>query len=561
MSDLRTGLQMRSRALLLLPLAVLALWGSSPLLHAQEAELRAILRKFKNYRYGNISVFRLDGQVFADVQELLNPMPKAPDVVGQLQAQNPALFQQIQDRVTLEGCAADVQEVLRKLREEDGVPASLVQRAETIEAIKYAVQVMQNNCNAFKNAFVVTTRYRPGEPFSIIALIKTRDRSRTIARDLRAVQDVDILLYTDLRRIAAPIGSPSATLYDYLANAVVQGAVENVTLEAQGIGDEDTYFAPPTFGNAEPVSEDDLSLYTRISDGQPLDYHHPNELLVSFPDLVRYRRYERPTTEEATGNEEEAPVYNRQLPRLGLELRYGLEELNYPSVWSQRLTLSALWSSARLGVVLPTSGWKQLNSAVGGSPRLTSAGWGIYGSVDFPVKLIQEGGVFRASASYVFGDARRSDHQVWNEALRQHTDFLIRYHAQMHYSFAIAVDKNYFFRFQLGGTLYGAETWGERVDTTEDRELQRRFVRKETQTIGGISGGIEYMATGIGTPYGFAVQYFDDTVLGTLWLQIPISSSLAVRFDGKVFATLLRDPRLWEHSTLFLPSVRLLLNF
>jgi hypothetical protein len=236
MSDLRTGLQMRSRSLLLLPLAVLALWGSSPLLHAQEAELRAILRKFKNYRYGNISIFRLDGQVFADVQELLNPMPKAPDVVGQLQAQNPALFQQIQDRVTLEGCAADVQEVLRKLREEDGVPASLVQRAETIEAIKYAVQVMQNNCNAFKNAFVVTTRYRPGEPFSIIALIKTRDRSRTIARDLRAVQDVDILLYTDLRRIAAPIGSPSATLYDYLANAVVQGAVENVTLEAQGIG-------------------------------------------------------------------------------------------------------------------------------------------------------------------------------------------------------------------------------------------------------------------------------------------------------------------------------------
>ena len=560
MSDLRMGLQMRSRALRLL-LAVLALWGSSPLLHAQEAELRAILRKFKNYRYGNISIFRLDGQVFADVQELLNPMPKAPDVVGQLQAQNPALFQQIQDRVTLEGCAADVQEVLRKLREEDGVPASLVQRAETIEAIKYAVQVMQNNCNAFKNAFVVTTRYRPGEPFSIIALIKTRDRSRTIARDLRAVQDVDILLYTELRRIAAPIGSPSATLYDYLANAVVQGAVENVTLEAQGIGDEDTYFAPPTFGNAEPIAEDDVSLYIRISDGQPLDYRHPNELIVSFPDLVRYRRYERPVAEEAIESEEEGPIYNRQLPRLGLELRYGLEELNYPSVWSQRLTLSALWSSARLGVVLPTSGWKQLNSAVGASPRLTSAGWGIYGSVDFPVKLIQEGGVFRASASYVFGDARRSDRQVWNEVLRQYTDFLIRYHAQMHYSFAIAVDKNYFFRFQLGGTLYGAETWGERVDTTEDRELQRRFVRKETQTIGGISGGIEYMATGISTPYGFAVQYFDDTVLGTLWLQIPISSSLAVRFDGKVFATLLRDPRLWERSTLFLPSVRLLLNF
>ncbi|MFN3338041.1 MAG: hypothetical protein ACK42I_11150, partial [Thermomicrobium sp.] len=56
---------------LFLGLSVLLCW--SEFLHAQEAEIRAILRKFKNYRYSTISIFRLEGQVFADIQELLNP--------------------------------------------------------------------------------------------------------------------------------------------------------------------------------------------------------------------------------------------------------------------------------------------------------------------------------------------------------------------------------------------------------------------------------------------------------------------------------------------------------
>lgn len=548
------------RRLLLLELA--ALLCCSNIAHTQDAEMRAILRKFKNYRYSTISLFRLEGQTFADIQELLNPMPKAPDVVATLQTTNPALYQQIQDRVMLEGCAADIQEVLRKLREEDGVPPGIVNRAETIEAVKYAVQVMQNNCNAFKNAFVVTTRYRPGKPFSVIALVKTRDRSRTIARDLRSVQDADILLFTELHRIAAPTTSPSATLYDYLANAVVQGAVENVTLEAQGIGDEDTEFAPPTFGNAELVQEDDIQTYLRISEGQPLQYTRPSELVLSFPDLLRYTYYAIPAeAEEEVAGEEEQKVYNRHLPQLGIELRYGLEELNYPSVWSQRLSLNALWSGARLGVVLPTTGWKGLPARLGTQSRLTVAGWGLYGTVDFPVKLIHDGGVFHISASYVFGNAQRSDHPTWNPQLQRESDFLIRYHAQVHYSFAVAVDKNYFFRLLLGGTLYGSETWAEYIDTVGNAVPRPRFARQGSETIGSISGGVDFMSTGVSTPYGFGLRYFDGTLLTTAWLQIPIVRSFALRFDGRLFTCLLREPRLWEQRTVFLPSVRAVLNF
>ncbi|MEN3026078.1 MAG: hypothetical protein ABDH31_00005 [Chlorobiota bacterium] len=536
-------------------------WGVGT--YAQDAELRAILRKFKNYRYSTISLFRLEGQVFSDVQELLNPMPKAPQVVANLQSTNPSLYQQIQDRVMLEGCAAEVQEVLRKLREEDGVPPGIVNRAETIEAVKYAVQVMQNNCNAFKNAFVVTTRFRPGEPFSIIALIKTRDRSRTIARDLRSVQDADILLFSDLRRIAAPPTSPSPTLYDYLANAIIQGAVENVTLEAQGIGDETTQFAPPTFGNAEPVPEDDIQTYLRISEGQSSAYSHPNELTVSFPDLLRYRYYAVRAEEAGTveNTEDTVRIYNLHLPHLGVEFRHGLEELNYPSVWSQRVTLNALWSSARLGVILPMKGWGELSSKIGPKPRLTHAGWGLYGTVDFPIKLLYDGGVFHASASYVFGDAKSSGRPAWNPELQRFSDFLIRYHVQLQYSFAIAVDKNYFFRFRLGGTVYEAETWTQHEDTTEDREIIRLLRRARSETVGGISGGIDFLSTGIQTPYGFALNYFDGTLLSTIWLQIPVTRGLSLRFDGRVFTCLLRDPRLWEERVLFLPSARVVLNF
>ncbi|MFM8472807.1 MAG: hypothetical protein ACKOBV_04675, partial [Candidatus Kapaibacterium sp.] len=40
-----------------------------------ETQLKTIMGKIKNYRYGNISIFKLDDGTMKAVTELLNPQP------------------------------------------------------------------------------------------------------------------------------------------------------------------------------------------------------------------------------------------------------------------------------------------------------------------------------------------------------------------------------------------------------------------------------------------------------------------------------------------------------
>jgi len=80
--------------------------------------------------------------------------------------------------------------------------------------------------------------------------------------------------------------------------------------------------------------------------------------------------------------------------------------LSYPSMWSERMTLSALWQSVKLGIILPTSGWSDLSESVYNINRtLTFGGVGVAAEFDFPFKVIPQSGVFHASLGYIFGDA------------------------------------------------------------------------------------------------------------------------------------------------------------
>jgi hypothetical protein len=90
--------------------------------------------------------------------------------------------------------------------------------------------------------------------------------------------------------------------------------------------------------------------------------------------------------------------------------------------------------------------------------------------MDFPIKIIPQSGIFSMSASYVFGDAKvptyknRKDHYdregmfIYNQYDLFYNDHLVRYTAQFHYTFGLAIDETYQVRFGIGATIYGAET-------------------------------------------------------------------------------------------------------
>lgn len=521
-------------------------------LHAQKTtEITAILSKFKNYRYSNVSIFSFredDGSIQGLNMLLGPPEPILTDI-----AKGAKKKDEIESYV-LDPNSLDEKEWKKYMAD----PANKAY-------YKYYSEKVEWERKQFKKAFLVTGRYKRGEEFKVIALLtqKTTESFYGLEQDLDPPSDV--YLENALRKSSAPSGSSAATLYDYCANQVIQENVINVTSEAQGL-DGDTKLIRPKYGVTNLVDEDNIQQYIRISEGQPQDYKTGgDELTIGLVDLIRFRHYEM-MRDPATGEIVDS-TYNKALPKYGVELKYGLDEINYPSLWSERMTLSVMWQSYKMGVVLPTNGWSSLSKDLFNiDRRLTNAGFGVYAGFNFPMKIVNQSGVFDLSSSYVFGDAdfrpAPGSSSIENPL---GTAYLPRFHLQGHYSFAIKIDESSFFRFKLGGTFYSMENWVR--EPRENRTtgiwdtvtVQNKYDPDEFR--GGISGKVEYMALSNTVPWGASIQFFDGTILTNAWLQVPFNDQFSVKGEARMFRTALRDPLEWEQESLFFPNLQFIVTF
>lgn len=537
--------------------------AAGPIIAQQNSQVKQLLQRFKNWRYGMVSVYKVseeDGSV-NKLNVLLGP--KEPELTDE--AKTCKQRDEVESLVLTGGEGMDEKEI-KKVLSAPGCKAYE----------KYFTQRTAWERAQFKKAYIVTTRRTGNDPVKVIGLLvqKSSESYYGIKDDLDPPTDIYLeaqlksyeldqqVLVDGVVKKAREVleGTSSPNLLDYLSNQVVQGNFENVTPEAQGIGEEGISFVAKKYGNTTGLTEDDVQQYIRISEGLPQDYQNNNEVIVSLADGVSYRRYERSATASASGGEPEVDTTrptNANLPKYGVELRYGLEEINYPSLWSERLSLNALWGSSRLGVVLPTSGWSSLATEFGNTRTMTNAGMGVNGSFDFPIRVIDASGVFNMSASYVFDDANMSNHMILDTAQGRYEDYLVRFHASVQYSFAVKIDKDFMFRMRLGGTIYGMESWAN-VGTNPD---SLEYKKVDEQTVGGVSGRIEFMTTGWSTPVGFTLSYFDEAILGKAWLQVPVIDQFALRLDASVFTPVFRDPRAWETNAVVMPSLHLIFNF
>ncbi|MEN9795842.1 MAG: hypothetical protein RLZZ150_819, partial [Bacteroidota bacterium] len=536
-----------------------------------EGKYKNSLKSLSNYRYGDISVFRVEGQLFTDVSNLLNP-PLPPDTTGavkRLEESNFTLFDEIRKAVRRASTSDKVSEILV---EKQGFNQDEVADRDVQTVIERFLQDKEYQSSLFKSAYIVTTKYQRGDDGAnlvVVALVKTRvTPAGNTVKDLSSVNGNDIIPRYSLTKLSPPANSSvPGKLYDYLKSQVIQNNVTNVTLEAQGIDDPDTRFVRQVFGNSVQVSEDDVQQYIKITNGIPVSYVGPNEITLSAADLIAYRRYapdptpkivtsvELDSNGEETTVEREVVTYNGRLPLYGIELRYGLEDINYPSIWSERVSVNAVWSQARLGVILPTSGWSSLSTSLGSPRTMTNAGFGVNANVEVPIKLIAQSGVFNIAASYVFDDAVKSDHQRYDDIAKRNFDHLVRFHAQLQYTFAVRIDDYNLVRMRLGGTAYQMERWADR-DSLVDGKIKQVFSKYDNEFIGGVSGKIEFMNTNWSTPLGASLQYFDESILINTWLQFQASPNLGFRIDANVFTPVFRDARAWENDAVFMPSLR-----
>ena len=551
---------MKSVRIVVLLLAAGAL-VSSPLMAQQNSQVRNLLLRFKNWRYGMVSVYKVtEGDPVTNLNIILGPPEPEPSP----EADSCRKKFDVESYVETGGEGFDERDI------------RILMRAPGCKAYeRYYTQLLAWQQAQFKKAFVVTTRRTANEPFTVIGLLVQKNTESYYALKDDLDPPSEIFLADQLSRanldeqklvngVAKSMrdvldGTSAANLLEYLENQVIQGNFENVTPEAQGIGEEGIRFASKEYGVTTPITEDDPQMFMRISDGAPADYYKNNEVIVSVADGISYRRYERDSVSLGYGQFEvdSNANTNKFLPKYGVELKYGMEDINYPSLWSERIALNALWGSSSLGVILPTNGWSSLSTTFGNTRTMTHAGIGINGSFDFPIRIISNSGLFHVAGSYVFDDAVQSDHQLFNSDRSRYEDFLVRFHGQFHYTFAVAIDEDFMFRLGLGGTVYGMETWSEVGNNPDSTQYQK----VDNETVGGLSGRIDFMTTSWATPAGFTLSYFDETILGQAWLQIPIVTSFALRLDAKIFTPVFRDPRPWEQSAVVIPTARFIINF
>lgn len=573
--------------------SLLAVWLSSTSnLEAQRIDdVSNILQKFKNYRFGAVNIYQITTP--DELKEILNA--KRAEAAGLKQV----------DESAIENIEARIVEIIRE-GVLSGSSESDIQR--TIITSGFTPPPADEFAKAYKfiydseissgpeytpKAYLVTSRPERGKvPDRIIGLlymeVEFADANKPLRDDLSTVSIQDIYSYDRLKDFDLdPAKYGYSNLYEFVFAYFYQGNVENKTMEARGIGLNDTRFFDPEFGNTSSIissnmiTSRDVQMFKRISEGKPETYYGKSHELTISPDQISWVKYEPQYLRDrrgnimidtVTGKPQHHPQRgtNQELPQFGVEVKYGMSGLNYPSLWSNRMTVSALWRNVKFGIILPTDGWGTLSEDLFSADRtMTFGGVGIAGELDFPFVLIKRSDVFQLSFGYVFGDANPASfkNRETDPLLFQFNpldmDYMVRFNSQLHYTFGLNIDKDYYMRFGIGATGYSMENWRYETEMQDDGTDNVVFNMNDSEFIGGLSGKIEFMTTNNTTPFGGSIQYFDESLNFNAWVQVPIvDNTFSLRLEANGYYVAFRNtPRAWERESLFIPMARLVYVF
>jgi hypothetical protein len=535
---------------------------------------KSFIRKLDYYKYSSVSIFEADAAAAKRFKEKFTPTPQ----------KTPAIEQAEQDCPTSD-------DIKKKIKNKQQVPQSMIDEAPNeCETVRNYYKLVAETIQIGK-VYVLTEKYQDGSEPAIIGAVSIPQLAPAQAADPEAIKSAlnsplssGVLDVSELRGFktveqeastdpnnpgmvdinGSITGTSYSNMYDYFKAMIKQNPQDKVSAirptqtVAMKINKEVV---------TKMLSEDRVADYQYISDGEPhktgeSEKTFTNEVIIGLADYFSWRLYDKP--EDVQGE----PT---NLPRIGVELRAGLEEIGFPSLWSERWTANAIWQSNKLGVILPTTLWSSQITPIFTNRRFTYGPAGINASFDFPFKLIDRSGVFNVSGSYAFGEnVQKSDYGVpetTGSGTRLDTintrDYFVRGHAQVNYTFAIGINdpdretQVYFIRFKLGAAGYIMDTYRFARASTE-------AVREQRQFRGDFLARIEYMGTGLAAPFGAYVQYFDGALSGNAWLQVPISQEgffTGFRLEGKIFAPVTRGPQPWENQVVIMPALRFIFRW
>ncbi len=545
---------------------------------------KSFLRKMDWYKYSNISLYEADGSAVKRFSEVITPGI----------ARTPALE-------TAEQECTNTDDIKKRIQKKQPVPQTMIDEGGSptdCEAVKSYYTALAGLVRIGK-VYILCERYTDGSDPVILGVMGIQLPTQQQASDpdflknsLNGPISQSVLDAADLRQfktkefekddstgaMVAVKGSIESTgaenMYDYLKNMIKQNPAEK------------TASIRPTQSVAmkinkevvtKMIGEDRVNEYLMITEGEPHkaiegEKQFSDEIVIGAADLVSWRHYQDPATLQGEPT---------NLPQYGIEMRFGNDDIGYPSLWSERVAINALWDANKLGVILPTSLWAPtILPILSQQSRFTTLqnSVGLNANFDFPFKLIERSGVFNVAGSVMLGTG--GSNIAYNnrgpfvdpfetgiaDSLRLRKSFLMRWHGLLNYTFSIGIndpDKEnlgYNIRFKIGAAGYQMEEWvprslGAEFNAGTDRTTHLKF---------SPFFRIEYMSYGLSVPFGAYIQYFDGAGSGMAWLQVPISDTgflTAIRLDGRLFVPIVRGPYEWESSLVAIPSLRFIFRW
>jgi hypothetical protein len=536
------------------------------------------------YKYSNISLFEADGAAVKRFSESITPgLPRTPALE------------------TAEQECSNADDIKKRIQKKQPVPQTMIDEGGSpadCETVKNYYTALAGLIRIGR-VYVLCERYTDGNDPVILGVMGIQLPTQQQAADPDFLKNAlnspiaqGVLDAGDLRQfktkefekddstgamvaIKGSIeGTSAENMYDYLKLIIKQNPAEK------------TSSIRPTQSVAmkinkevvtKMIGEDKVNEYLMITEGEPHkaidnDKFFTDEIVIGAADLISWRHYQNPADVQGEPT---------NLPQYGAEMRFGNDDIGYPSLWSERVAVNALWDANKFGLILPTSLWAQnVLPAFSLPSRFTTLtnSVGLNASFDFPFKLIERSGVFTATGSVMLGNAgsiRYNDRgpfvDILNEAkladsLRLRKSFLMRWHGLLNYTFSIGIndpDKDnlgYNIRFKIGAAGYQMEQWiPQKIGADFVAATDRTSFLKFSPFF-----RIEYMSYGLSAPFGAHVQFFDGAGSGMAWLQVPISDTgflTAIRLDGRIFVPITRAPYDWENSLVALPSLRFIFRW
>lgn len=592
----------KSKYLVIFLITLLIVPGYAYSQNGRVDEIQSVLSRFKQYRFGAVNVYEITNS--QEIKEIMDAkktaaeggtdMTKAEEILEQVSAEIKRLIE--------EGVLAE--KTMNTVQSDLILNGYDLPEADIFKAVYdyYVAKNFSQGPQLDMKVYVVTTQpAKVGDvPSELIATIIIEKPFEEMTSDVKENLDfVDPSMIYSYRMMRSEDLDRSKygyeNMYELVYSYFIQGNYSNKTMEAKGIGTDIRYFSEQV-GVSSPlidysvrgVQERDIQTFKRISFGEPQDYYGKDmELLVS-PDHIRWTKYPMFYMErrgklqvDSLGN----PIVdtrrpnNSELPLIGFELKYGADDINMPSFFSNRMNFSVLWSKVKLGMILPTSGWAGMQESVYSMDRsLTHGGFGIVGEFDFDLPIIPKSDVFKLSFGYTFGDAVASPYRseaignalgndpVLNRAAildPANNEYLLRYNTTLHYTFGLDIDEDYLLRFGIGGSVYSMENWKHGVVLNEqDTPESAEFTKSMTDVVGGLSAKLDFMVRNTTTPYGATVNFFDETINLNFFVQFPVVENmlyLKLRANGNVL--LRENQRPWEIGSFFMPMANIIYVF